>query len=205
MKTPVLLTAIALVVLSLAATSAAGRFVLQPRGGGTVAPTMEFVAQTATRFSSGYTALTKCGSGMTKKEEKEAEEHGSDIPTRCKGFGGYDFYISYSACSSDISLEKGEERIPLAMQAVNWKQKTVEWRLAQVDGKAKPFAVIFRVYEYAGSDLCATDGKITGESLHVKGLKGYEHIDEEVKVKGTVNPNLKARELADKGFAKSKS
>ena len=153
-------------------------------------------AQGATRFSSAHTALTKCGSGMTKKEEKEAEEHGSDIPTRCKGRGGYDVFIYYTACSSNFSLEKGEESISLGIQELNWKQKTVEWRMAN----AKPFAIIMRVYDFAGNEECVTGGKITGESLLIRGLKGYEDIDERVKVKGTPNPNLKARELADKAF-----
>ena len=152
--------------------------------------------EAATRFSSGYTALTKCGSGLTKKEEKQAAAQGSDIPTRCKGYGGYDVYIYYSACSSNINLEKGQENIPLAMQAVDWKQKTVEWRLAN----GKPFAVIMRVYEYGGTDQCATAGKVTGEALIVKGLKGYEQLDEKVNVRATVNPNVKARELADKAY-----
>jgi len=159
------------------------------------------VVQAPTRFSSGYTALTKCGSGMTKKEEKEAEKQGSDIPTRCKGFGGYDVYISYSACASMFSLEKGEESISLGMQAVDWKQKTVEWRLAN----GKPFALIMRVYEYSGNDECAIGRKIIGESLMVKGLKGYEQIDGTVQVKSTVNPNAKARQLADDGYAKTQT
>jgi hypothetical protein len=165
-----------------------------------VPPAETVTVQAPTRFSSTYTALTKCGSGMTKKEEKEAEEHGSDIPTRCKGPGGYDIFIGYSACTSDISVLKGEERIPLAIQAVNWKQKTVEWRMVQSKGRAKPFAIIMRVYEYGGDDQCAAGGKITGEFLVVKGLKGYEHIDGRVDVKATPNPNLKAREIADKGY-----
>ena len=126
------------------------------------------VASQGARFSSVYSPLTKCGSGMTKQEEKDAEEHGSDIPTRCKGYGGYDVYIYYSACSSNFSLQKGEENIPLGMQAINWKQKTVEWRMAN----GKPFAIIMRTYEYAGNELCATGGKITSESLIVRGLKG---------------------------------
>ena len=150
----------------------------------------------ATRFSSGYTALTKCGSGMTKKEEREAEAQGSDIPTRCTGYGGYDVFVGYSACASQIELLKGDERIALATQAVDWKQKTVEWRRAN----GKPFAVIFRVYKYSGDDPCATGRKIIAESLIVKGLKGYEHISETIDVKSTRNPNLKAREIADKGY-----
>jgi hypothetical protein len=221
MKKRVLLPTIALVVLSLIGNrtlSAAKKFVpllseppalplsrwerdrvrAQSLAGGPSALLLTQSQQTRTRFSSRYTALTKCGSGMTRKEEKEAEEHGSDIPTRCKGFGGYDVYIYYSACSSIISLDRGEEVTPLATQAVDWKQKTVEWRMAN----GKPFAVIMRVYEYAGDDQCATS-RIIGESLIIKGLKGYEHIDATV-TKGTPNPNLKARQLADKGYAQAK-
>lgn len=162
-----------------------------------VPATLVAAAQRPIRFSSAYSPLTKCGSGMTKKEEREAQKQGSDIPTRCKGYGGYDIYIYYSACASIFTLDKGEENIPLGMQALDWKQKTVEWRLAN----GKPFAVIMRVYEYAGTDLCTTDGKITASSLIVKGLKGYE-IDETVDVKSTPNPNAKARELADQAYAK---
>ena len=198
MKAPILLSMVALVALSVFGSSpnaSAGKF-LAPFTRRMSLP----ARQAAPTFSSGYTALTKCGSGMTKKEEKEAEEHGSDIPTRCKGYGGYDVYISYSACASNFSLDKGDESIPLGMQAVDWKQKTVEWRLAN----GKPFAVIMRVYEYKGTNECAMAGKIVGESLIVKGLKGYEHIDGTVNVNGTANPNVKAREIADKGYARPK-
>src|SRR5437870_7120512 len=131
MRVPVLLTSIAVLALSLvglAWTSSAGRLVA-PMGGPAI--------QGATQFSSAYTALTKCGSGMTKKAEKEAEQLGQDIPTRCKGYGGYYVYIYYSACSSNFSLEKGQENISLGMEALDWKQKTVEWRLAN----GKPFAL----------------------------------------------------------------
>jgi hypothetical protein len=103
-----------------------------------------------------------------------------------------------------ISAEKGTESFPLATQAVDWKQKSVEWRLVQADGKTMPFAVIMRVYEYAGDDLCATNGKVTGEFLIVKGLEGFEHIDEKIDVKTTPNPNLKARQLADRKYGMSR-
>jgi hypothetical protein len=197
-RVPLMLTVIALAMLALVVvgstlTASARRFVA-------AMPTVVSV-QGATNFSSAYTGLTKCGSGMTKKEENEAEQRGTDIPTRCKGYGGYDVYIYYSACSSQFSLMKGDENISLGMQAIDWKQKTVEWRMAN----NKPFAIILRVYEYAGDDLCATNGKVTGEALIVRGLKGFDHIDETVNVKGTPNPNLKARELADKGYALPKS
>jgi len=151
-------------------------------------------------FSSSYTTLTNCGSGMTKKEEREAEKHGSDIPSKCKGLAGYAVDISYSACSSNFTLTRGDEHISLGTQAIDWPQKTVEWRLA--DGK--PFAVIMRVYEYAGTDLCSTAGKIKSESLMIQGLKGYEQIEGSVDAR-TPNANVKARELADKAFANPKA
>jgi len=150
-------------------------------------------------FSSSYTTLTNCGSGMTKKEERDAEKHGQDIPSKCKGLAGYSVDISYSACSSNFSLTRGDENIPLGMQAIAWPQKTVEWRLA--DGK--PFAIIMRVYEYAGNELCTNAGKIKSETLMVQGLKGFEQIKESVDARSP-NANVKAREVADKGYAKAK-
>lgn len=169
-----------------------------------VPPFSTIRVQTKPLFSSRYTSLTGrgCGSGMTKKQEREAEKHGSDIPTLCKGLGGYDIDITYSACTSEIQAEKGGERFQLARQAVDWKQKTVEWRMAQSSGKTAPFAVIMRVYEYAGDEHCATNGKATAEFLVVKGLKGFEHIDEKIDVK-TPNANLRARQIADKKYGMS--
>jgi hypothetical protein len=153
-------------------------------------------AQSSTRFSSAYTTLTKCGSGMTRKEEREADARGQDIPTLCKGYGGYSVYISYSACASIFDLQKGEERITLGEQPVDWKQRTVEWRLAN----GKPFAVVMRLFEYSGDDPCATDSRVVGESLIVKGLKGFDFISDSIPVKGTPNPTEKARHLADQAY-----
>jgi hypothetical protein len=100
MRNSVLLTTITLVLLSLSASSDASMSTAASIG-----PISSATVQGLNRFSSAYTGLTKCGSGMTKKEEKEAEAQGSDIPTRCKGLGGYSVYIYYSACSSNFSLE----------------------------------------------------------------------------------------------------
>ncbi|HYW69677.1 MAG TPA: hypothetical protein VE961_01505, partial [Pyrinomonadaceae bacterium] len=169
-------------------------------GAGTHAGRFSAAPQTKPVFSSQYTPLTNCGSGMSKKEERQAEQNGSDIPSKCKGLAGYSVDISYSACSSSLSLNRGDENISLAMQAIAWKQKVLEWRLA--DGK--PFAVILRVYEYAGNDLCSTAGKIKSETLMVQGLKGFEHIQESVDAR-TPNANVKAREVADAGYAKPKA
>jgi hypothetical protein len=157
-------------------------------------------AQAKPVFNSRYTTLTKCGSGMTRKEEREAEKHGSDIPSKCKGLDGYFVDISYSACASSFNLTRGDENISLGMQAIAWKQKTVEWRMAN----GKPFAIILRMYEYAGNDLCNTAGKIKGETLMVQGLKGFERIQASVDAR-TPNANVKAREIADNGFSKPRS
>jgi len=140
LKIPILLTATALVALSLAGSNTSSSTPKSITASIRFEPALtrpEMVSSQATpRFSSAYTALTKCGRRMAN---------------------------------------------------------------------GKPFAIIMRVYEYAGDNECAMGGKITGESLMVMGLKGYEHINETVEVKGKPNPNLKARELADKGYAKPKS
>ena len=206
MRISVLLTTIMLVVLSpggnqSTALSSAERLVAPIPGATQLAQPGSMTVQGATRFSSAYTALTKCGSGMTRKEEREAEARGTDIPSKCRGLDGYYVDVSYSACSSSFDVVKGETSIHVATQTVGWPQKNVEWRLAN----GKPFAVIMRVYKYSGNDLCATGGKITGSSLIVKGLKGYEQIDQEVDAKAEPSPNVKAREIADKGYAQPKS
>lgn len=158
--------------------------------------------QSEPRFFSRYTSLTGrgCGSGMTKAEEREAEKQGSDLPLRCKGPGGYEISVGYSACSAQISADKGSVSIQLLMQAGDFKQNVVEWRMVQAHGKIIPFAAIMRDYEYAGDDFCATGGKVTAEFLVVKGLEGFEHIDERIDVRKTLNPNLKARQLADQKY-----
>jgi hypothetical protein len=69
----------------------------------------------------------------------------------------------------------------------------------------KPFAVIIRVPEYSDGGTSSAEiwdpKNKTGESLIVRGLKGYEHIEGKVDAK-TPNANVKARELADNAFLK---
>ncbi len=133
----------------------------------------------AVRFTSRYVNLLNCPSGMTRKEEKAAEDRGQDIGSVCAGPGRWRVVVGYSACSSAFTVDRGPDSITLGMQAVDFKQKNVEFRLA--NGSA--FAVIMRHYEYAGNDLCPTAGKITKETLRVKGLRYFEHIDGEVNAK----------------------
>ena len=152
----------------------------------------------ATNFTSAYTDLKK----QCKNAVKSVGE-GQDMPLRCKGYGGYEIIIDYSAASSSLRVQpvgdKTEEAIALAMQPLTYNEKRkIEWRLA--DGK--PFAVIFRVDKSKSDDPTAMwqpENK-TGEALMVKGLKGYEQIDFEVDAKEP-QANAKARAKADAAFA----
>lgn len=155
------------------------------------------------KFSSAYTDLrTQC------EPVAKGEAQGDDTPLRCEGYGGYEVRIDFSAASSHLRVQpKGEEAgdaIDLAAQAVSYDAKRkIEWRLA--DGK--PFALIFRVDKSKeGLDPSETwrpENK-TGESLLVKGLKGFEDIDFEVDARAAADANAKARELADGAFLKER-
>lgn len=153
----------------------------------------------APAFSSLYTDLNK----DCKDAFKNVGE-GQDMPLRCKGYGGYYIYIYYSAWASHINAQmvrKDDVSISLAMQELGYsdaKGRKIEWRMA--DGK--PFAVILRVSHYKESTdgINPFDEKLkTGESLLVKGLKGYEHIDSAVDARQP-DANLKARQLADQQY-----
>ena len=155
------------------------------------------------KFSSAYTDLqTQC------KPIAEGEAQGDDTPLRCEGYGGLEIRIDFSAASSHLRVQpKGddaEDAIDLAAQPLNYDAKRkIEWRLA--DGQ--PFAVIFRVDKSKNgvdpAEMWRPENK-TGESLVVKGLKGYEHIDFEVDARAAADANVKARELADRAFRKER-
>lgn len=161
----------------------------------------------APKFSSVYTDLNRdCKSALTKKEEKEAEAGGTDIPERCKGYGGYYVDIGYSAMASSISIyqQGSDDFIGLGMFPLNYvdeKGRKIEWRMA--DGK--PFAIIWRVPEYNNEGTSSAEiwdpKNKTGESLRVRGLKGYEYIEAKIDAK-TPDANVKAREVADNAFVK---
>lgn len=160
-------------------------------------------------FTSAYTDLNRdCKSALTKKEEKEAEARGTDTPLRCKGYGGYYVEISYSAMAANIriSMKGSDDSISLGMFPLNYsdeKGRKIEWRLAN----GKPFAVIMRSPEYSGAtssaDIFDPKNK-TGESLIIRGLKGYDYIEAQVDAK-TPNANAKAREIADNAFTKGRA
>lgn len=156
----------------------------------------------ASRFSSLYTDLkTQCKAAIRLKK---GEEFQGDMPLRCSGYGDYEVRIDYSAASSHLRVQpvrgNSNEGINLAMQPINYDEShLLEWRLAN----GKPFAVIFRIDKSKSDqpeDKWAPENK-TGESLVIKGLKGFEHIDLEVDAK-TPQANVKAREMADNAYVK---
>lgn len=155
----------------------------------------------AAKFSSLYTSLkTECRAAI---KLKKGEENGQDMPLKCKGYGGYEIRIDYSAASSNLRVQplgnKSDESIGLGMQPINYDQtRRIEWRLAN----GKPFAVIYRIEKSKSEqpeEMWSPQNR-AGESLVVKGLKGYEDISFEVDAK-TPDANVRAREMADKAYA----
>lgn len=154
------------------------------------------------KFSSAYTDLqTQC------EPTAGGEARGDDTPLRCEGYGGLEIRIDFSAASSRLRVQpKGDDAegaIDLAAQPPRYDaRRKVEWRLA--DGQ--PFALIFRVDKSKdGVDPAEAwrPENTTGESLLVKGLKGFERINFEVDARAA-DANAKARELADAAFLKER-
>ncbi|HWT00066.1 MAG TPA: hypothetical protein VN256_07455 [Pyrinomonadaceae bacterium] len=163
-------------------------------------------AAAAPAFTSAYTDLNKDCEAAFKEEELG---EGQDMPLKCKGYGGYYISIGYSAWASHVGVQMdGDEdyMLKLVNEGIGYSDepgRKVEWRMA--DGK--PFAVIVRVSNYdekksegTGDNPYQAKYK-TGESLVVKGLKGYERIDSKVDAQDP-KANEKAREVADSNYAK---
>jgi hypothetical protein len=156
----------------------------------------------ALKFSSLYTDLkTECKAAM--KLEKGENAEGQDMPLKCKGYGGYEVRIDYSAASSSLRVQplgdKSVQAITLGMQPMDYDQKRkIEWRLAN----GKPFAVIYRIVKSKTEqpeEMWRPENR-GGEFLVIKGLKGSEQIDLELDAT-TPNANVKAREMADSAYA----
>ncbi len=157
----------------------------------------------AKRFSSLYTNLkTDCRPAIKLKRGEDLE---GDMPLRCKGYGGYEINVGYSATSSQFTIyragNRDEDVVVSTMQPINYDLKRkVEWRLAN----GEPFAVIYRIdltrSEDGSAEMWSPKNK-TGEALVVKGLKGFEHIDFQIDAK-TAGANVKARQMADEAYGR---
>lgn len=146
-------------------------------------------------FSSVYTDLRRACKGYAHDSEGE----------RCRGYGGYSVSISYPAMGEDLFIEAKDGTLISVYQENKPSLKSIgrriEWRLAN----GKPFAIIVRFTYYSGEynseagESPYEDKYKVGESLFVKGLKGYEKIEFDVDAK-TPNANERARELADGAY-----
>ena len=151
--------------------------------------------QTATKFSSRYTNL------RNDCKVTPGDENGTDGSSDCRGAGGYRIFIWYSAAAEMIAAELPDRSGNIMLDThdifSDYSRIKIEWRMAN----GKPFAVIMRVFKYGDEKKSEYDywGKKVGEELKVIGLKGFENIDFRVDAK-TPDANVKARELADKGF-----
>ena len=158
----------------------------------------------AAKFSSLYTNLkTECKAAIKLKRGENAE--GQDMPLKCKGYGGYEVRIDYSAASSSLRVQplgKSDQSISLGMQPLDYDQKRkIEWRLAN----GKPFAVIYRVVKSKTEqpeEMWRPENS-AGEFLVIKGLRGYEQIDLELDATAP-NANVKAREMADGAYVQKR-
>jgi len=153
------------------------------------------------KFSSAYTNLkTECRSALTPKEEKESEEMGEDIPSLCRGYGGYEIFLGSHGAITQLQVRTKRDDEVRVSETMLYSDpiyiRQVEWRLAN----GVPFAVIFRRDVYQENDDPAKAKKI-GEVLRVIGLKD-KRIDFEVDVKKTPNPNQEARRLADEAYTR---
>jgi hypothetical protein len=154
-------------------------------------------------FTSEYFYLDKATC-----QEVPTENEGSDAPDVCLALDGYEVYTYYNLYGHGIKSLTNEHGFDCSLTGSDCTDSqdygnVIEWRKA--DGQY--FAVIMRYKCLALAE--ATDEEtgvtyeifeVTSEQLLVKGLAGYEHIDQVVDIQSTKNANTVARKIADKGY-----
>jgi hypothetical protein len=149
-------------------------------------------AQKPVRFSSVYTRLDGKGCHTIRGE------HGADDAQQCKGVGGYDVEIYYSAATMQIAAIRNRDEQGAGIATLNldfdYTKTRLEWRLAN----GKPFAVIMRAPVYDKPKKGEYFGKVIGQQLIVAGLVGFD-VDENIDAKLS-DANARAREAADRSF-----
>lgn len=153
-------------------------------------------AQKQVKFTSVYTRLD--GKGCRTLHGGQ----GTDDAQQCKGVGGYDVEVYYSAATMQIAAIRNRDEQGAGIATLNldfdYTKTRLEWRLAN----GRPFAVIMRVPIYDKPKEGEYFGKVIGQQLIVSGLVGYD-IDENVDAK-LPDANVKARQVADKKFLDKK-
>jgi len=146
-------------------------------------------------------AFTSEYSDLRKGCKSVGGEEGGHVSTYCPGPGGYRVHYYDTATTMEFSAEIDGDSfmVKLASESFEYPDRNnkIEWRLA--DGK--PFAVIMRTYEYRTDTEFPKQGKLTGQYLVIKGLKGYDTIDERVDA-SKPKANEQARKTADQALLK---
>lgn len=143
-------------------------------------------------FTSVYTSLATTCRSFDGSD-------GSDGYSICRGPGGYQVRIYYSAAATHFSAERkgAESSFPIATASYgfDWNKTKLEWRLAN----GKPFAVIIRIPKYAEPADGEYYGKVIGQELVVAGLAGFESLSTAIDAR-TAGANALAREAADSAY-----
>jgi hypothetical protein len=159
----------------------------------------------ATSYAQNHSAeFTSAYTDLNKSCKTIAGTGGTDDASVCRGVGGYQIRVYSSAAALHINAEikATSESFNLATVSIDFDESktTVEWRMAN----GKPFAVILRVPKYGDpTDDNPYFGKVIGQELRIRGLKGYD-IDLTMDARQP-GANAKARSLADKAYADSGS
>jgi hypothetical protein len=154
-------------------------------------------AQAQPAFSSAYTDLSKDCKELIKGQ---AAQEGQDAPLVCRGYGGYQLRIDFSAANNHLNVQPVSATLKhpqLLWQTditiPHFEKGMVEWRMA--DGK--PFAIIVR-----SVDRLETPTDKTPHPLVVKGLKNHPTLQTTISPQARSNDNAQARSYADSAYLK---
>lgn len=141
-------------------------------------------------FSSTYTNLAKdCKAAGNAGEDQ-------DDALRCKGYGGYELYLYFSAAGVHLVLRKADGASLEGLDPIElagYEKGMIEWRHAG----GQPFALIART----GKVVTAQDGTLVRQptgKLAVQGLPGFAFIQ------GSTTTNVQAQALADQAYQRQR-
>ena len=146
----------------------------------------------AQQFRSEYTDFSNC-------EWVSEGENGGDGAQECKGINEYYIYEYYSTSATirkiysrtnqDFEICFMPEAIQEDVYRVDGYGNKIEWRFY---GR-EPVAVIYRVFVKSDTE----DVKTREEYLLIRGLYRYSQIEDEIDVRNTKKPNVRARQILD--------
>ncbi len=154
-----------------------------------------FQAGKGPQFSSEFSSVSEKSCAWFDPPE------GGDSYGVCEGVTGYEILVNYDLYGNPMMWVTGKEndfQISLNLLECGITRRygaTIDWRLAA----GRPFACIIR---YTCLEEESESSKAIGEYLLVRGLVGFEQIEEAINVATTENANVRAHELADQAYLK---